>query len=116
MANGEIDLLQGNWNFPNTLHFGVGRIADLPRVCKQLKIRHPLLVTDARLVQQDFMTAILKANETAGLVTEIFSEVKQNPTRANIEVGVENYRQGECDGVIAIGGGAAASMAARQLP
>ncbi|MFQ5596501.1 MAG: iron-containing alcohol dehydrogenase [Nitrospiria bacterium] len=105
MANSKIETLQGDWHFPTTIHFGVGRIGELPHVCKRLKIRHPLLVTDAGLVQQDFMTEILKVNETAGLVTEIFSEVKPNPTGANIEAGVADYQQGGCDGVIAIGGG-----------
>jgi len=31
-----------NWGYPNTVWFGNGRIADLPKACKILNIKKPL--------------------------------------------------------------------------
>ena len=38
-----------NWNYPTSVRFGAGRIAELPAVCKELGMRKPLLVTDPGL-------------------------------------------------------------------
>lgn len=97
--------LQGNWNYPTRVQFGVGRIAGLPLACKELNISRPLLVTDAGLARQPFIAAMVAANAGAGLPTGVFSEVKSNPTGANIEAGMRTFRQGRYDGVIAVGGG-----------
>jgi alcohol dehydrogenase class IV len=97
--------LQGNWNYPTTVRFGIGRIEGLPLACKELNIQRPLLVTDSGLAEQPFIAAMVKANVAAGLPTAVFSDVKSNPTGANIEAGVRVFRQGGHDGVIAVGGG-----------
>ncbi len=97
--------LQGNWNYPTRVQFGVGRIEGLPLACKELNIARPLLVTDAGLSAQPFIAAMVAANKAAGLPTEIFSDVKSNPTGANIEAGLRAFKKGGHDGVIAVGGG-----------
>lgn len=97
--------LQGNWNYPTRVQFGVGRIAGLPLACKELNIGRPLLVTDAGLARQPFIAAMVEANAAAGLPTEVFSNVKSNPTGANIEAGMWAFKKGKHDGVIAVGGG-----------
>lgn len=102
-----LDDLRGNWNYPTTVRFGVGRIAELPEVCKNLHIRKPLLVTDAGLVNQKFVSDIVKSNDAAGVKTSVFSDVKSNPTGDNVDAGIAAYRQGQHDGVIALGGGSA---------
>ena len=99
--------LQANWNFPAPIRFGAGKISQLADTCKELQIKHPLLVTDQGLVEQSFIKDILQANEDAGIKTSVFSRVKPNPTGANIEQGVDVYKKGKHDGVIAIGGGSA---------
>ncbi|HEX5056278.1 MAG TPA: iron-containing alcohol dehydrogenase [Gammaproteobacteria bacterium] len=97
--------LQGNWNYPTRVQFGIGRIEGLPLACKELNMSRPLLVTDAGLATQPFIAAMMAANAAAGLPTALFSEVKSNPTGANIEAGVREFRKGRHDGVIAVGGG-----------
>lgn len=102
-----IERLQGNWNYPTRMYFGIGRISELADVCRQCQMQRPLVVTDAGLIKLPFVTEIIDANITAGLQTGVFSEVKPNPTGANITAGVTAFHQGEHDGVIALGGGSA---------
>ncbi len=97
--------LQGDWNYPTSVHFGVGRISRLPETCRSLNISHPLLVTDTGLLTQNFISKSLKTNAEAGLECHLFSKVKSNPTGKNIDEGVKAYHEAGCDGVIAMGGG-----------
>ena len=40
--------LLGNWNYPTSIRFGLGRINELPEICQQVGIKKPLLVTDKK--------------------------------------------------------------------
>ncbi|NOY84954.1 MAG: iron-containing alcohol dehydrogenase [Nitrospirae bacterium] len=103
----EDNKLQGDWNYPTSVYFGVGRISRLPETCRSLNISHPLLVTDTGLLTQDFILKSLETNAEAGLECRLFSKVKSNPTGKNIDEGVNAYHEAGCDGVIAMGGGSA---------
>jgi len=43
------ETLRGNWSYPTSIRFGVGRIAELAEACKASGIERPLLVTDPGL-------------------------------------------------------------------
>jgi alcohol dehydrogenase class IV len=68
-------------------------------------MRQPLLVTDAGLLQNGLANQALEANTREGLNTAVFSSVKSNPVGRNVDDGVEQFRSGRHDGVIALGGG-----------
>ena len=51
--------------------------------------------------------ATLKILADAGVPHGVFSEVKPNPVESNLTAGIEAFRQGKHDGVIAFGGGSA---------
>lgn len=103
----DIDKLQANWNYPTSVRFGIGRIKELVSICLELAITRPLLVTDQGLKDLNFIQSILKNNAKQDLTTALFSHVKPNPTGQNVHDGVMAYRQGNHDGVIAVGGGSA---------
>ena len=107
----ELKVLQGNWSFPTSVTFGVGTISKLPAACREEGINRPLLVTDAGLARLDFVTDLIETSRQAGLNTSLFYDVKPNPTGSNVEAGVQAYRQGQHDGVIALGGGSALDAA-----
>ncbi|WP_026363114.1 iron-containing alcohol dehydrogenase [Methylopila sp. M107] len=94
-----------SWNYPTRVLFGPGRIAELGSACETAGIRRPLLVTDARLRDADITARALDVLTRAGLEVALFSDVKGNPTNANVEAGVEAYRAHGADGVVAFGGG-----------
>ncbi|MEJ2180228.1 MAG: iron-containing alcohol dehydrogenase, partial [Gammaproteobacteria bacterium] len=103
----DVNALIGNWNYPTTIWFGCGRLKELPDACRRLDIKDPLLVTDAGLVTLPMINEALHANHDAGIKTEVFSNVKPNPNGENVEAGVQQFKQGGHDGIIAVGGGSA---------
>ena len=109
-----------NWNYPTTMWVGENSIKDISLACKKLSIEKPLLVTDNNLANSEIVKKTLKNLIVA---TEIYSNVKGNPTGKNVEEGVNFYKKKNCDGVIAFGGGSAldvgkaiAFMSAQSLP
>ena len=99
--------LTRNWNYPTAIRFGIGRIAELPAACKDLGMKHPLLVTDPGLRKLPMVESALAALKSAGLGDACFSDVRGNPVGRNVDDGVAFYRSNKCDGVIAFGGGSA---------
>ncbi len=97
--------LTGDWSFPTTIRFGPGRIRELPGACKDLGMAKPLLVTDPGLAALPMVADAIARNEAEGLATGLFSDIKPNPVGRNVEDGLEAYRDGGHDGVIAMGGG-----------
>src|SRR5688572_21578170 len=99
--------LAGKWNYPTSIRFGPGRISELPDACRELGMQRPLLVTDAGLAKLPVVANAVALCKAAGLDIAVFSDVRPNPVEANVTAGVEAYRGGRCDGVIAFGGGSA---------
>ena len=93
-----------NWNYPTTMWVGENRIKDISLACKTLTIKKPLLVTDSDLVNSEI---VKKTLENLDITTEVYSNVKGNPTGTNVEEGVNFYKKKNCDGIIAFGGGSA---------
>ena len=104
MAN-DVDQLKGNWNYPTNVWFGCGRIKEISLACQQLHIENPIVVTDTGLVDLDIVKNLVADIKASGLGVGIFSDVKPNPTGKNVEQGVDVFKAGKHDGVIAFGGG-----------
>ena len=79
-----------NWNYPTTMWVGENRIEDISLACKTLSIKKPLLVTDKDLANSEIVKRIL---ENLSLTTEIYSNVKGNPTGTNVMEGVDFYKK-----------------------
>ena len=99
--------LTGNWNYPTAVRIGAGRISELAEACRTLGMARPLLVTDPGLKALPMVIDALAANDAAGLSTGLFYEVKPNPLGSNVNAGVQAFKNGNHDGVIAFGGGSA---------
>jgi alcohol dehydrogenase len=97
--------VSANWNYPTSIKFGAGRISELPDHARALGMTRPLLVTDKALAALPITQNALALLRRAGLNTDVFADVRSNPTDENLEAGVAQYRAGKHDGVIAFGGG-----------
>ena len=97
--------MKANWNYPTAVRAGAGRSDELAAICREAGMASPLLVTDPGLASLPMVTQIVERCAGEGLNIAVFSDVKPNPTGANIENGVAASRAGQHDGVIAFGGG-----------
>jgi alcohol dehydrogenase class IV len=103
--------LTGNWNYPTSIRFGAGRIAELPDACRSLGMTRPLLVTDPGLAALPMVARAAGLCDAAGLPCAVFADVQPNPIEDNVNRGVAAFRAGGHDGVIAFGGGSAIDAA-----
>ncbi|MEM7178815.1 MAG: iron-containing alcohol dehydrogenase [Pseudomonadota bacterium] len=97
--------LSANWSYPTAIRFGAGRIKELAEACAAAGITRPLLVTDRGLAELPVTTQALDLMEAGGLGRALFCDVDPNPNEKNLAAGVEAFRAGGHDGVIAFGGG-----------
>jgi len=98
-------VIKENWAYPNTVWFGIGRSNDLSKACKMLDIKKPLLVTDKDLAKIEMVINIIEENKKKNLFIDIFSDLKGNPLGSNVKNGVEFFKNGDYDGIVAFGGG-----------
>ena len=102
-----VDNLSASWNYPTTIHVGIDRVQKILQDCKSLGIKAPLLVTDPGLAKLPMTKSLMEICCDGGLQCELFQDIKSNPTGTNVELGVDAYRRGKHDSVIALGGGSA---------
>jgi 4-hydroxybutyrate dehydrogenase len=91
-----------------TVEFEPGAVRTLPDALKAIGLTCPLIVSDRGLAATGLIERI------AGLCppgTPQFLDVPPNPTEAAVGAALAAYRQGGCDGVIAIGGGSPIDLA-----
>lgn len=103
--------LTANWNYPNSILTGPGRINELAKTCKTLNIQAPLLISDPGLAALPMICEAVDSCIESGLRCGLFSNIQGNPTGKNVEDGVAAYKAGNYDGVIAFGGGSALDAA-----
>jgi 4-hydroxybutyrate dehydrogenase len=96
------------FTFPNRIQFGAGARKLLAAEVALLGITEPLVVTDPGMIDSGLVAAVV------GLLAKpaaIFSDIQTNPTEAEVLAGVDRYREENCNGVVAIGGGSAIDAA-----
>jgi alcohol dehydrogenase class IV len=97
--------LVANWSYPTAVRFGAGRISELADACKAAGMKQPLLVTDEGLAKLDITARAIDIMRRGGLTPGIFSDVRPNPVETNLTRGVNVFKAGDHDGVVAFGGG-----------
>ena len=99
------------YNFPTTIRFGAGVVAELPEHLRSQGLQRPLLVTDPVVEQLGFFGDLRKKMEARGLAVEVFSDIHKNPVKSDVEKGGAVYLGTGRDSIIGIGGGAAMDVA-----
>jgi alcohol dehydrogenase class IV len=90
------------------IDFGAGELAGLPAALAELRIARPLLVSD-RGIAASGLLARVEALLPQGSV--VFLDTPPNPTEAAVDAALLAYRAGNCDGVVALGGGSPIDLA-----
>jgi alcohol dehydrogenase class IV len=104
-------MIRGNWNYPTSVRFGAGRVAELPNACRELGFQRPLVVTDRGMRDLPIVGEVMGILRSAGLEAGLFADVQGNPVGANVDAGVAAFKAGGHDGVVAFGGGSALDVA-----
>lgn len=98
---------QINWSYPTAIRFGQGRVSEVAEACASAGMRRPLLVADPFLAESP---AVRQAQDRCRALLErcdVFAELQGNPVESDVNRGVDVFRSGDHDGVIAFGGGSA---------
>jgi len=99
------------YNFPTTIRFGAGVVAELPAHLVSQGLSRPLLVTDPLVAGLRFFQEIIKGLVSKGLSVEVFSDIHKNPVKSDVEKGGAAFTASDRDSIIGIGGGAAMDVA-----
>lgn len=99
------------FSFPNTIYFGAGAIDNLPEYIQDTGIKTPLIVTDPGMIDTDVFPRVEKVLKAAGIKYSVFSKINPNPLDSDIKGASEEFKKGDCDGVIGLGGGSALDAA-----
>ena len=95
--------------FPTTIHFGAGARRLVADHLLQQGIARPLIVTDRGLAELPLLAEFRAL--LPGLAVGTYAGVHGNPTKSQVDAGVEAYRSHRADCVIGFGGGAALDVA-----
>jgi len=94
-------------SWPTRVVLGPGALGRLPDELARLGVRRPLVVTDRGVVKAGLAARVHDLLGRAGLRAARFEDVTPNPTDRDAAAGLAAYRAGDCDGLVAIGGGSA---------
>ena len=86
-------------------YFGPGAREVLPKEIKRLGLHKAFVATDKDLIKFGVADKVLNVLKEAGIPYEIFSDIKPNPTVANVKAGVKAFAESGADFILAIGGG-----------
>ena len=92
---------------PTRIVHGLGAIARLGELVRELGITRPLLVTDPGVEQAGLASRALEHLDDAA----VFAAVRPNPDIGLVAQASEAYRDGRCDGLVALGGGSSLDTA-----
>lgn len=88
-----------------TSYFGPGAISALPVEVARRNFVKAFVVTDQDLVKFGVAAKVTQVLDAANIPYEIYDQVKQNPTIANVQNGVKLFAASQADFIVAIGGG-----------
>jgi alcohol dehydrogenase class IV len=93
-----------------TARFGFGVLKELPDDLTALGIKRPLIVTDRGIAAAGLVERLFEvlSGDNRRLV---FDDVPTNPTEEAALAALKIYREEECDGLIALGGGSPIDLA-----
>ena len=112
MDEKEIGIIMANRFILNeTSYHGSGAIEEIAGEAKGRGFKKALVCSDPDLLKFKVTTKVTDILDRAGLVYEIYSNIKPNPTIENVQKGVEAFKKANADYIIAIGGGSSMDTA-----
>jgi len=98
-------------HFPTPIDFGAGTRKKLGSLLKENGCSRPLIVCDRGIAKLKLVGEMEVFLKDEGINPTVFSDMAGNPVKSFVVAGVQAYRQGECDSVVGLGGGAPLDVA-----
>lgn len=93
------------FNYPTIIYFGNDSIIALGEKLKDENLKKILLVTDKTLNDLGIVKEVLALLSVSEKEFIIFDETHPNPLEEDVGKGAKVYKENQCDGIIALGGG-----------
>ena len=97
-------------NYITQVQFDYGALALLQQECDRIGIRKPLIVTDMGIRNAGILDKVV-AQLKDGAQVAVFDQTPPNPNETAVRAAVAMFRDGACDGIIAVGGGSSIDLA-----
>ena len=97
-------------NYITQVQFDFGALALLQQECDRIGIRKPLVVTDMGIRNAGILDKVLTQLKDGAQVA-VFDQTPPNPNETAVRAAVKMFRDGACDGIIAVGGGSSIDLA-----
>lgn len=94
-----------------TSYHGKGAISAIVDEAKNRGFKKAFVCSDPDLIKFNVTKKVTDLLDNAGLVYEVYSDIKPNPTIENVQSGVEAFKKSGADYIIAIGGGSSMDTA-----
>lgn len=94
-----------------TSYHGAGAVKEIPTEVKARGFAKAFVCSDPDLIKFGVTNKVTDVLKEAGLVYEMYSDIKPNPTIENVQSGVAAYKASGADYIIAIGGGSSMDTA-----
>jgi lactaldehyde reductase len=96
----------------NTVSYhGNGAIKEIPGIAQREGFKKVFVASDPDLVKFGVTAKVTDLLDEAGIAYSVYSDIKPNPTIANVQNGVKAFKEAQADSIIAIGGGSSMDTA-----
>lgn len=99
------------FELPTAIKHGIGSIKHIGEEVKNLGVTKALLVTDPGIYEAGVTKPIENYLKEAGIEISLFNKVEPNPPVRLIAEGSKQYKEDNCDGLVAVGGGSSMDTA-----
>jgi alcohol dehydrogenase class IV len=93
------------FNISTRIVYGRESAGQIGEIVAGLNLKKIQLVTDKGVANSGTLDYLLKPLKDAGIDSIIYDDIEYNPTVQTVDKAAEQFRNENCDGVIAVGGG-----------
>ena len=97
-------------SYLTTVRFGFGESQTIDGDLLSLGVTRPLIIADQGVVAAGIVAALVRPSPILASAP-VFDQTPPNPTEAAVLQALTRYRAGQCDGIVAVGGGSPIDLA-----
>ena len=97
--------ISNEFNISTRIIYGRESAAQIGEIAGSLNLKKIQLITDQGVADSGTLDYLLKPLKEAGVDSIIFPEVEYNPTIQTVDKATDQFKNENCDGVLAVGGG-----------